>query len=101
MDWLNFSTLIDAVLGQSDNQFLNILLPIGAKVLGAAVVLVVGWIFAAWFTRMIDKFLQAPRVSVLMRFSTPFTMSTMSVSNEKSGAPSTWGGALASNAFMS
>ena len=58
MDWLNFSTLIDAVLGQSDNQFLNLLLPMGAKVLGAAVVLVVGWIFAAWFTRVIDKFLQ-------------------------------------------
>lgn len=58
MDWLNFSTLIDAVLGQSDNQFLNLLLPMGAKVLGAAVVLVVGWIFAAWFTRVVDKFLQ-------------------------------------------
>lgn len=57
MDWLNLSTLIDAVLGESNNAVLNLLLPIGAKVLGAAVVLVVGWIFAAWFTRLVDKFL--------------------------------------------
>ncbi len=35
MDWLSFSTLIDGVLGESDNQVLNVLLPVGAKVLGA------------------------------------------------------------------
>ena len=57
MDWLNFSTLIDAVLGESDNQVLNVLLPVGAKVLGAVMVLIIGWIFAAWFSRTIDKFL--------------------------------------------
>ena len=57
MDWLSFSTLIDGVLGESDNQVLNVLLPVGAKVLGATLVLIAGWIFAAWFSRTIDKFL--------------------------------------------
>jgi small conductance mechanosensitive channel len=58
MDWLNLNTLIDAALGQSEYQLLNALLPMGTKVLGAAIVLVVGWIFAAWFSRTIDKFLE-------------------------------------------
>ena len=57
MDWLNLSLIIDAVLGQSDNQILNLLLPIGVKVVGAGVVLIVGWIFAAWFSGIVDKFL--------------------------------------------
>ena len=57
MDLLSFSTLIDGVLGESDNQVLNVLLPVGAKVLGATLVLIAGWIFAAWFSRTIDKFL--------------------------------------------
>ena len=58
MDWLNVNTLIDAALGQSQYEILNALLPIGAKVLGAALVLVIGWIFAAWFSRTIDRFLE-------------------------------------------
>mgnify|MGYP001382424429 FL=1 len=54
MDWLNLSLIIDAVLGQSDNQILNLLLPLGVKVVGAGVVLIVGWIFAAWFSGVVD-----------------------------------------------
>jgi len=58
MEWLNLSTLIDALVGQSDFQILNLVLPLGLKILGGLALLIVGWILASWLSRLLERFFE-------------------------------------------
>ena len=58
MDWLNLSSLIDALVGQSENQILNVILPLGLKILGGLALLIVGWLLAGWLSRAADRFFE-------------------------------------------
>lgn len=56
MDWLNLSSLIDALVGQSENQILNVVLPLGLKILGGLVLLFMGWFVSGWLSRAAERF---------------------------------------------
>ena len=58
MDSFNLSLLIDGIVGQSDNQILNIVLPIGLKVLGGLLLLLVGWVISIRLSAWANAFFE-------------------------------------------
>ena len=58
MDSFNLSLLIDGIVGQSDNQILNIVLPIGLKVLGGLLLLLIGWFVSIRLSAWANSFFE-------------------------------------------